>query len=369
MDNNSKDLLNILDEDDDIEIINVGSDSSSEEDDENDSPKKFKISFHLIFALLVLTIFVIIGVYLLRWNSRSAKVDSSDILPDQFDMENLDYYIYPDPEIMATRTDDGENNILFIGNSILTYKANGKTLIEALSDKIDGNVYCIATDTGKIASNRPAPEGPTSNTDQFSFVRLANAFAASDYSELIPSLYHSGELFYYDKETRADELEATMLSIDPDKLDAVVIMYSLIDYYQSVPTLTLDEEQVNSYYGALYTSVRNIQTAYPHLSIIISSPTQSYLLDENGNIVLANLKDYGLGNGSAYVDMMYYVATKCCVSYIDNYFYGITDSNITEYIEDFYLTEKGINLVSTHIANFINNPSSVSNEVPMTLEP
>ncbi len=137
-------------------------------------------------------------------------------------------------------------------------------------------------------------------------------------------------------------------------------MYSLADYYGLVPTLTLDEEQVNSYYGALYTSVKMIQDKYPHINIVISSPVQSYLNSKDGSIIYADRKDYGFGNSSAYIDMMYFVATKCCVSYIDNYFYGITDDNITEYVAKTYLTEKGIDLVATHIANFLAHPESVA---------
>lgn len=354
-----KDIDTLMD--DDIEIIDINPDSVDEDDESDDKSGGFKISFHLIFAVLTLILIGLIIFFIIRWNSKSATVDTTDILPDEFDMENMDYYIYPDPEIMANHPDDGENNILLIGNGLLSQKVNDRSLIDALKKKLDANVYYIATDSSKIASDTPLPEGPTSVYDNFSLYRIIEAFTNDDYLEFIGiSNRYPNELFSSDSEARVKDLQKQFQLIDPDKIDTVIIMYSLADYYGLVPTLTLDEEQVNSYYGALYTSVKMIQDKYPHINIVISSPTQSYLNDKDGNIIYADRKDYGFGNSSAYIDMMYFVATKCCVSYIDNYFYGITDDNITEYVANTYLTEKGIDLVATHIANFLAHPESVA---------
>lgn len=347
--------------DDDIEIIDINPISANDNDENDEESGGFRISFHLIFAILVLILIGFILFFIFRWNSKSATVDTTDILPDEFDMENMDYYIYPDPEIMASHPDDGENNILLIGNGILTQKANGRSLIDALKEKLDANIYYIATDSSKIASDTTREEGPSSVYDSFSLYRSVKAFTDNDYNNLFKSIVgYPDELFFVDSDERAADLLNQFQIIDPVKIDTVIIMYSLADYYGLVPTLTLDEEQINSYYGALYTSVKMIQDKYPHINIVISSPTQSYLSDENGNIVYADRKDYGFGNSSAYIDMMYFVATKCCVSYIDNYFYGITDENITEYVEKTYLTEKGISLVSSHIVNFLTHPESVA---------
>lgn len=358
-DKNTKDNEDIFEGMEVIDIeTSLNGNGNGETSDESDG---FHISFHAVFGIVSLILIGCIIFFILRWGSSSVEVNTADIEPDQFDMENQDYYIYPDPELMANHPDDGENNILFIGNGILTIQSNGKSLIDSLKEKIDGNVYWIAVDSSKVASDRPLPEGPTSVSDGFSLYRMVKSFTDKNYVDFVhASNHYPDSLFYSDSENKVLDLQNQFSIIDPDKIDTVVIMYSLQDYYATVPTLTLDEEQVNSYYGALYTSVKLIQDTYPHINIVISSPTQSYLIGEDGTIIYADRTDYGFGNSSAYIDMMYFVATKCCVSFIDNYFYKITDDNIAEYVQNLLLTDKGIDLVATHIANFLLHPESTA---------
>lgn len=354
MDNKeNKQDIDIL-SDEEIEEIDV-SELDAEEDEEKNPHTALKIVLLSVVAVIVAGI---VCVYLIRtrlssWSKTSASVDKSGITDGMYDIELNDYYVYIDEEIMAGHPDDGEENILLIGNTVLTHEAGGKSLADAIGEKLNANIYLLATDYGKVTNNTPAPEGPNSVADSFSLCRIVDTLVTGNTGPQVGAMYYSKSIFAYDSDERADEYINTITTIDMDKIDTIIIMYSLVDYYQSVPTLVLEEEQVNCYYGALLKAVTTLQNAYPYINIVLSSPTPNYIEESDGSYTYSTLKNYGFGNSSAYIELLYYVATKCCVSYIDNYAYGITIANITDYIDNFELTEAGIELVSNHIANFM----------------
>lgn len=334
--------------DDDLEMIDIGSDNDEEEEE-----KGIRINLHVI---LLATMAILVGMmifYIIRWNGRTVKIDTSNIVEGQFDMENLDYYVHKDPDLLVNHPDDGENNILLIGNNILTNNGAEVSLANALADKLEANIYTLAIDTGKVASERPYPEGPVNPADAFSLPRIAEILVTGERDIQTNDLvYQHQDLFFSNSEQRALDYIHVLDGLDMDKIDTIIIMYSLADYYRAIPPLIIDQEQVNCYYGALHKAVKMLKDSFPHINVVLASPPPSYIYGSNNELILANLENYGFGNASYYVDLAYFVATECCVSYIDNYFYIITDQNITEYIDNFVLTEKGVDLIATHFANF-----------------
>jgi len=358
MNNKEKEEVLISEDNEMEEIAPEHTDGCDDENAEFEEEKTgFHINFHLIFLALSLFLIGSMIYYIIAWNGRSTVVDTSDILPDEFDMENMDYYVYPDPEILAARDDDGQDTILFIGNSILSNRGEENSLINAVKDRLpDSNIYSLITDVGKVTSDRAAGEGYEDLEDSVALIPIINGLINREFDPTLGLISeYSKSIFYENSEERCTEFLNTWTTLDLDTVDTVIIMYSLMDYYDGVPTLLLDNEAINCYYGALFTAVQMLQEAYPHLCIVLAAPVPGYLVDSEGKVTLSNLQDFGMGNSSAYVDMMYYVATKFCVSYLDNYFYGITDENITEYVDNFVLTEKGVKLVSRHIYDFLTN--------------
>lgn len=343
-----------VDEDDEFDEVDED-DEDDEEEEKNSHPViKIVLLSLLAFAIAAIILYSLIRNRLSQWSKSSVSVDTSGIVEGMYDVELNDYYVYVDEKYLADHPDDGEENILFIGNTVLTHEAGGKSLAKEIGKKLNANIYMLTTDSGKVTNNTPYPEGPSTVADNFSLCRIVDSLVMGGYGPHIGDLTSNKDSIYYsNSQERADEFVETVTSIDMDKIDTIIIMYSLVDYYQGVPTLVLEEEQINCYYGALLKAVTTLKENYPHVNIVLSSPTPNYIRNEDGTLTYSNLQNYGLGNSSAYIELMYYVATKCCVSYIDNYAYGITDLNITDYLENFELTEAGIDLVSGHIANFM----------------
>lgn len=321
--------------------------------------KPFKINHHIIFAVLALVIIAIMIWRLNEWNHRTVVIDN-DVEPGSFDMECQDIYVYPDPDAMAARKDDGVTKILVIGDSILTNNGKKNSILNELEKKLDAEIYPVTTDTGRLTAQLPEQFGPKDVKDAFSLYRISRFVALRDVGDLFSNLNaYPEELYVKNVKARANECTNSLAVLDMQECDIILIMYSFKDYYEGVTPLDVVEGNVSSYYGSVSRSIDMIQKAYPHINIIVASPYPTYLKDEKGNIELTSVKDLGQGNVSAYLNLLYYAATKYCVSYIDNYFYVINENNIEEYVTDDYLTDKGLELVSDHIASFITNKGNI----------
>lgn len=317
--------------------------------------KPFRLNHHIVFLILAVILISIMVWRLNKWNKRTVIVDT-DVEPGSYEMECQDMYVYPDPDILAEREDDGVTKILVIGNSILTNCGEKNSLLNALEDKLDAEFYSIVTDTSRVSSVYPEEFGPDTVADSFSLYRISRFVALRDTQSLFSNLsIYPDDLYYKKAKERAEKCASDMGTLDMNECDIILIMYSFKDYYDLVTPLDVVEGNVSSYYGALSRSIELLQQTYPHINIIVASPYPTFMEDSKGNIELTSVKDLGKGNVSSYLDLMYFAATKYCVSYIDNYFYIINETNIEEYVDKDRLTKKGVDLVSDHIVSFINS--------------
>lgn len=321
--------------------------------------KPFKINHHIIFAILGIILIVIMVWRLNEWNHRSVVIDS-DVEPGSFDMECQDMYVYPDPDVMAEREDDGVTKILLIGDSILTNNGKKNSLLNELEKKLDAEIYPVTTDNGRLTAQLPEQFGALNVRDDFSLYRLSRSIALRDMGTFFSNLNsYPDDLYVKDAKKRATECANSLATLDMDECDIILIMYSFKDYYEKVTPLDVVEGNISSYYGSVSRSIELLQQAYPHINIIFASPYPTYLRNEDGSIELTSLKDLGQGNVSSYLNLLYYAVTKYCISYIDNYFYVINENNIEEYVTDDYLTDKGLELISNHIVSFINSKGTI----------
>lgn len=309
--------------------------------------KKFKIGIHAILGLVILGIIVFMVLKLLNWQSRTITIDT-DVEEGSFDMESLDYYIYPTEDQLAQREDDGVNDILVIGNCAINNNGDKHSVINELEKKLDNaKIYSLIANNSKITCDF---EQETISLDAYSFYHIAKSLVDHDFGTQLMTDY--GLVFKSDEQK--DAYIETANALDMKKIDTILIMYSLTDYYYGSITMLNDEDNVQGYHGSLNSGIKLLQEAYPWASIILASPYPTYAENEKGEILLDSTTDYGFGNASLYIQNQYGIATKLCISYIDNYYYTIKEDNITEYVDSFFLKDKGIDLVAGHIADFIN---------------
>lgn len=305
---------------------------------------KRKPGVQTILGLVILAIIIICVVKLIKWNRSSVHVDT-DVEEGYYDMECLDFYVYPDEEARANHPDNGKLDILILGNSYANNKGAKVSIVNEMRDKMDAHIVDLSADNTFLASNVPQ------NSPTYDCLSLYHQITDIHNHDLT---YIEGGEDAFSTTKRYKEYVKDFKKTDFNDFDIVLIMYNLNDFYAAKPTLALNEEDVRGYHGSLYTSIKFLQDNYPHLQIMLVSPYPEYLVTDEG-IQLSNASDYGWGTSSVYIEHALAVATQLCVSYIDNYFYIINDENIEEYVSGFSLTDKGSVTLANHIISFIEN--------------
>lgn len=127
---------------------------------------------------------------------------------------------------------------------------------------------------------------------------------------------------------------ATLKTIDFNKVDYITIGYGNNDYTagKSIDN-PLNKFDVNTYKGALRYSLEKIMGAYPHLKILVITPTYQFWMDSNGEFVEdSDTKLYGGIAVNAFVDATKAVAKEYKTPCLDNYYeLGINKGNRREY--------------------------------------
>ena len=314
--------------------------------------KKFQINWHLIFGVLLALILITCVVRLVQWNMRTKNVDLSDINDGDYDMECMDFYVYPDAEALANHEDNGVNDILVIGDYIVNNYGKKDSILNYMKDNMEGaNIIDLTCEKQMLSCGYNEPgAGPWC----FSLHNIIIALTEHNFTFQVGT--YPTEPF--DTKERYEAYMDTLLNLDLNDVDTVLIMYSMHDYYGGVPEIFLDEHNCYGYHGAILSAIELLQEKYPHLQIILSSPVPEYMTNDDGTLALGSQTNYGQGKETIYIDHQYAVATQCCISYIDNYFYGINESNITDYVDGYNLNKDGIKLIGEHIVEFIRNRGS-----------
>ncbi len=319
--------------------------------------KKFnkRVIVHIILIALVVAFFAYIGVRLYRWNK--GKVDDTDVsvINHDFDVEVMDYILPMDPKLLEGREDDGVTKIVCLGNDSFDQKRwDGTNITNLIKDELvnageNAEVYNCAIGGSLVASIN---ETYANNVpyDAYSFYWVCAAIASSDYSNMDDAYIHLG----YEN---PDILDAAgkLKSLDFDTVDVIAIMYDGNDFRCDRPLDDGEEVNIQYFTGAMEAGIQTLQTAYPHIRIMVLSPTYEYGVDENGKYIDADLKKNYYGSLSTYVQKESDTCYENSVSYIDNYYGTVNELNAKDYLEDHHnLNEEGRKLVAKRFVESLN---------------
>lgn len=319
----------------------------------NREKKKFRININLIFAIVLLVIIGICIWRLIEWNRRSVEVDT-DVAYEDFATECLDYYSYP--ENPKERPEGWKEHILVVGNLMVDNRGEEHSILNIMREKLDAEIIPVVARNTKVASYNEVGE-TTNEIDAFSLYYTVRSLCTKDFSmqyNFAPS--NGNPSLAFGTEEEQYKYIDTISALNMEDIDTLIIMYSLQDYYSLIPPVYEGavETRITSYYGALCASINMLQEYYPHINIVLCSPTPEYIVRDN-EIETSFIADYGFGNASSYINMLGLISTKKFVSYIDNYYYGITEDNIEQYLSGLDLNDMGIELIGQHIVSYLNN--------------
>lgn len=302
---------------------------------------------HIGFLVIAVLVIVIIASKLLDF--INGDVISSDefneTAVDVQEIENMDYIL---PLVLTEEQlpeDDGTSTVVCFGNApFADDRGSDANLCNMIADLTDATVYNFSfadTTMSHLDMNGPY---------MLTFYWLTTAVCLDNYG-----IYEN--LKQYDNyDPQWDETVKQMRSLDFNTVDTIVIMYDGTDYLLGRPIYNIaDLDDPTQFTGALTAGIQLIQTYYPHIRIIVSSPTYAFGLEEDGSYVSSDIKTYGETYLSTYVVKQADAAYELSVSFIDNIYGTIHEDIAPDYLTDhIHLNKEGRKLVAKRISDAIN---------------
>lgn len=342
-------------DEDDLEMIDIENEEDDQDEEEKTSDKSKFI--HIGFAILVVLIIGIMIFVIHRWDlGKKIKYTDEDIEKQKsgyWDSESLDFPIYFNPADNEGYVDDGQLNIIMLGDetvgnvedsSSLAYKVKEITGGNVMSAQYEGMTFSISEKTYNI------PE------DAFSTYYFVTCLINNDFYLAENALNSMSD----DIKQKYSDFLYWARYLDYSTADIIVLCAGRNDYLQGRPLEGEDKysEQPfgtpNSISGGLDLTIRMLKSTYPNAQIIVCSPSFFLTEDENGSLVGADIKNNGYGGVGEYVVNMAGVASDESVTFVDNYF-GIkfNASNYEEYIdENGNPNDKANQLIAEHLTNY-----------------
>jgi len=323
--------------------------STTNENKENQSPSPF-FKHNLIHLIFGVALIIIIGLIIYKfWNWGT--VVKSDFDPNNIEggddyVEVLDSIVPLIPEDGVETVDDGITTIVAFGNApFADDKGSKNNLANIIAEKTDAVVYncsiagSYATNSTKSLQKQHPP------MDAFTFYWLTTLFCVDNqalYEQKLKT-FDSDSAEYAECKNAID----TINSIDFSTVDVITIMYDSTDFYMG--NLEYDGvkyKNIQSFSGNIYAGIELIQKTYPHIRIIVLSPTYSYSIDENGEYVDSEL-NYEYIPLSSYAMILERIAYLRGVTFVDNFYGSVNANNASEYLENHYqLNQKGRELIA-----------------------
>lgn len=313
-----------------------------------------------IAIIAVILIILIVSVYkLVKWNQGNPEAGTVET-DENFDVETEDYITAMDEALLKNHPDDGKTSIVFLGDDLLAdYTGNDGIPSQVVSlmgtDKPTEVYNCSFSNMTGSASNSFWDDA--SPEDAFSLYWITKSITLNDYT-LLKNVVADVNPDYKDT-------IKTMESIDFNTVDVIAIMYGMNDYING-KLITDPNDPVNTaaFTGALNSSIGLIKEAYPHIRIVVMSPTYCEI-EQDGKLTGCDIANTGYGILADYMVAGKAIAVEDNVTFLDNY-YGmdINSDTADQYLEKNHVhpNAAGRKLIAQRIVDLLSKELPVSAE-------
>jgi hypothetical protein len=303
-----------------------------------------------IMVGIMLLVILIIVFLLATWKIRNRVEVEIETDETAYEIENMDYIYY---QPIKDSDGDGKPYILVIGNNALQCSDSDLLLPDYIEEQTGYKVDYLYADNSTF-SDKVNMELNYDEWTAFSAVGIVDALVSKDFRK--QNEYKNTHIYVHGEENQ-EYFNKVLNTIDLNEVDIVLFSYSLNDFFNGVPSGEIWDPGYpeRTFNGALRHVIPSLQKAYPHLRVMMTTPYLAYVRNDDGSIQLASSMVVSHYNGSKMaMDIIDYSVENNTISVIDNYFYKITEKNVTEYVDGFNLNEKGLKLVGDHIIEIIN---------------
>ena len=308
---------------------------------EEEPERARRLPLHLILPILIAAVLVIAIVRFFVWSKGSDLNIDKTGSEDRFNIEVNDNMVYLPDSKLEGHEDDGVTTILCLGNEPFSEDTSDSGLAAQIAKLGDCNVINAAFPDSQVTCENAvySTENLDSMDDIFNLFYVSYAISIGDFSSLkTVASVHTEDPAYMNS---VEALEST----DFDKVDIIAVMYDGIDYINGMAMQNPDvPDELTTYVGSLINSFKLLQEKYPYIRIVFLSP---YYAEYDGS----SSRTTDLGNGTIvnYFQWAYDTCGSCSVSFLDNYYGSVNETNYKEYLSDgIHLNAEGRTKVADH---------------------
>ena len=308
----------------------------------------------------VILIILIVSVYkLVKWNQGNPEAGAVET-DENFDVETEDYITAMNEDLLKNHPDDGKTSIVFLGDSVLADYTGSDGIpfqVESLMGKDNPTEVYNCSFSGATASASNSFWDDAHPEDAFSLYWITKSITLNDYT-LLNNVVADVNPDYKDT-------IQTMEGINFDTVDVIAIMYGMNDYVNG-KLITDPNDPVNTaaFTGALNSSIALIKESYPHIRIVVISPTYCEV-EQDGKLVGCDTANTGYGILADYMVAAKAIAVEDNITFLDNY-YGV---DINADTADNYLEKNrvhpnaaGRKLIAQRLVDLLSKKIPVSGE-------
>ena len=311
------------------------------EQHEEEPERAKRLPLHLILPILIAAVLVIAIVRFFIWSKGSDLNIDRTGSEDRFNIEVNDNMVYLPESKLEGHEDDGVTTILCLGNEPFSEDTSDSGLAAQIAELGDCNVINAAFPDSQVTCENAvySTENLESMDDIFNLFYVSYAISIGDFSSLkTVASVHTEDPAYMNS---VEALEST----DFDKVDIIAVMYDGIDYINGMAMQNPDvPDELTTYVGSLINSFKLLQEKYPYIRIVFLSP---YYAEYDGS----SSRTTDLGNGTIvnYFQWAYDTCGSCSVSFLDNYYGSVNETNYKKYLsDDIHLNAEGRTKVADH---------------------
>lgn len=308
---------------------------------EEEPERAKRLPLHLILPILIAAVLVIAIVRFFIWSKGSDLNIDRTGSEDRFNIEVNDNMVYLPESKLEGHEDDGVTTILCLGNEPFSEDTSDSGLAAQIAELGDCNVINAAFPDSQVTCENAvySTENLESMDDIFNLFYVSYAISIGDFSSLkTVASVHTEDPAYMNS---VEALEST----DFDKVDIIAVMYDGIDYINGMAMQNPDvPDELTTYVGSLINSFKLLQEKYPYIRIVFLSP---YYAEYDGS----SSRTTDLGNGTIvnYFQWAYDTCGSCSVSFLDNYYGSVNETNYKKYLsDDIHLNAEGRTKVADH---------------------
>ncbi|MCI2049623.1 MAG: SGNH/GDSL hydrolase family protein [Lachnospiraceae bacterium] len=261
-------------------------------------------------------------------DSGSTKVDTKEIsnTDSSATAQSKDEEVQAETQYI-TNTKGRQMQIVVFGDSQFDNARDGTGIAYLVSKYCQAKIYNCAMG-GTAAATLPNEERymTASNWTSRSFMGMVMCATGKVDPSFFKS-YHSYDVYE---------------SCDLSKTDVFIVEYGANDYFQKSELSDLYRQ--DTYVGALYSGITQLQKAYPNAKVILCAPTYAQFFG-TGHKYLgdSNMTSNGIGTLYDYCCAACNVAQTMGISYMNAYdWLHMTSSNADDYLQDgLHLNENG----------------------------